>query len=829
MEAEEFKRTRVYVMGGRGYGKTTVINLLLDQMNPPSNRGDISVYTGRLFSDISKEGKVSADLQLDMWELPGGNLLKALYPILLTEPAIYLVLVTADTHDPDVEVLDICRNIMYKINKPRIIVILTKANSTTCNNANIGDLCRRIKERWNEFIVQYCKENTSCDRLTLNAEVICDAETQPALTENNCSLLVYPFNSSDTQVLQQLRTSLLICASGISSDEGYDFSIKPSLLRTIQFIQKKRKEQVLFATKRQFPDSDGDLTEKALTYLLKKDYVREVQSVPDNETAMVICVDPLAFSNLLVRSHLDSGGHVFRLEAGKFWPPNMDRKPPNPQVLADVLEYLQTNGTVPESFLPLLWKTPYIREDQILTTLGVMESLGLICYANSFGQAVDPTPDLEMPFFTYLSGSKIRHIMLMNKIPEDKPNLHWSENPHKGDFQITVHFCCPCGMPVGLVLRILALCLNITKPFIKYSYIWRQGVLIQLGHEVKVHVQAFTNELDFTARVVTDSYSDLKTATQVLWMTVAPCLLNLLRFLTSFPGLSTEAYLSFRGDPNFDEVFRRSSTDRRLTIDQLISKQLLQTESMSSRWLVPFRVDRSVTSFHTWLVFLMANRKDVLQMLAPEMLFPPASNTLPGIVSTERGPQKTKRKPSKVSWGIENEKTETKNNNSVINNIITTNNNSSNNTNMMQGTMVKSAPGHTEAISLSSPELASEKRSTHPSAGRNPASSSHQGTSKEFDEQIAFKVASSLSAAVLSASVARFMEEENSASHTWSPAQVLAVREIAQLSSSVWDGDMTKISSAITRAVAKSSKRDRKVAKPDHSPAIQSTRFCAIL
>ncbi|XP_021351000.1 uncharacterized protein LOC110448853 [Mizuhopecten yessoensis] len=652
--------------------------------------------------------------------------------------------------------------------------------------------------------------------LPLDPEVKCDEDLPPVATENNWSLLVQPFNSTDTQVLEQLRQSLLKCAAGICSDVGYDLTIKPTLLRTLQFVQRKRKERVVFVTKQQFPESNSYLTEQALSYLLKKDYVREFRFVPDDESSRVICVDSLAFSNLVVRSHLDAGGHVFRLEAGKFWPSNMDRTPPNPEVLARVLEQLQSSGMVPESFLPLLWNTPYIRQDHMYLTMGVMECLGLICHANTYGQALDPSPVLDMPFFNYLSGVRIRHVMLMNKLTEVKPVLHWTDNPHKGDFQITVHFCCPSGMPVGVVLRVLALCLNVTKPFTQYSHIWQQGVLIQLGHEVKIHVHAFTNELDFTARVVSDSYSDLKMATQVLWMTVAPCLGSLLELLSSFPGLAIETYLSFRGDPNFDEVFRRSSTDRRLTIDQLVSKQLLlHTESVSSKWLIPFKVDSSVTSFETWLAFLMANRKDVLQILAPDLLFPPDPNSLPVNVSTDNMPRKTTRKTSKVSWNIENKTNQTNNNNNSVA--------------RKQEALKETALCKADTPIITSVKLASETKSAHVSPTSNQTASSHQGVHPGFDEQIALKVASSLSAAVLSSSVARFMEEENTVRRTWSPAQVLAVREISRLSSSVWEGDMTKISSAISNAVANNQRSSDVKVSNGHSPAIHSTRFCVVL
>ncbi|XP_060066230.1 uncharacterized protein LOC132546528 [Ylistrum balloti] len=810
MEVEDCKRTRVYVMGGRGHGKTTVINLLLDQMNAPSDRGDISVYTGRLFTDTSKEERLGAELHMDMWELPGSKLLRALYPVLLTEPAIYLVLVTADTQDPDVEVLDICRYIMYKIHKPHIIAILTKTNLPSCQKINIGDICRRIKDRWNEVVGQYSQENTSCDRLASSEEVTGDEAKQPAITENNFSLLVHPFNSTDTQMLQQLRKSLLACASWICSDVGYDLSIKPRLLQTFQYIHKKNKEHLIFVTKEQLPYSYCNFTEQALNYLLKKDYVREFHITTQDEATTVFCVDPLAFSNLMLRSHLDAGGHVFRLEAGKFWPSNMNRTPPNPTVVAGVLENLQTSGMVPESFLPLLWNTPYIRMDQITLALGVMESLGLICHANTQGQAIDPTPELDMPFFTYLSGTSMRQIMLMNKLPETKPSLHWSENPHKGDFQISVHFCCKCAIPLGIVLRILALCLNLTRPFTQYSYVWQQGVLIQLGKEVRINVKGFTKELQFIARVVTDSYSDLKTATQVLWMTVAPCLVHLLNFLASLPGLVTEKYLSFRGDPNFDEVFRKSVTDRRLKIDQLVSKQLSQTESMSSKWLIPFKVDNSVTSFETWLAFLMANRNDVLQTLSPELLYPPDSNTRPGTISTENIPRKTTKKTCKVSWDIENKNTETKKSPNKTDPVT-------------QETVV--------TTSLHQTKLASrKKRRKHVLPIKHKVSPSHKGAVTGFDEETALKVASCISATVLSASVARFMEDENRVNSTWSPEQVLAVREISQLSSSVWEGDMTKFSAAISHAVEKNKQaNDIKAAKPDHSPTIQSTRFCVLL
>lgn len=46
------------------------------------------------------------------------------------------------------------------------------------------------------------------------------------------------------------------------------------------------------------------------------------------------------------------------------------------------------------------------------------------------------------------------------------------------------------------------------------------------------------------------------------------------------------------------------------------------------------------------------------------------------------------------------------------------------------------------------------------------------GTSVVFDQQIAYKVASSLSASVMTSGVAKFMEEENAMSKKWSPAQV---------------------------------------------------------
>ncbi|XP_069142124.1 uncharacterized protein [Argopecten irradians] len=588
METEEFKRTRVYVMGGRGHGKTTVINLLLDQMNPPSNRGDISVYTGYVVADNTKEG-----VYLDMWELPGGRLLKSLYPVLLTEPAIYLVLVTADTHDPDVDVIDTCQNIMFKVHEPHIIVILTKTDSTKCRNINIGDLCLRIKDKWNEFTIKCRREIVN--RSTLKAGIFPDTGAQFTVTGNSCSLVVHPFNASDSQ------------------------------------------------------------------------------------------------------------------------------------------------------------------------------------------------------------------------------SLHWSENPHKGDFQITVHFCCPCGMPIGLVLRILALCVNLNKPFTRYSYIWRHGVLIQLGHEVKIHIQAITNELDFTVRVVTDSYSDLKTATQVLWMTVAPSLVKLLRFFKCFPGLSTEVYLSFRGDPNFDEVFLRSTSDRRFTIDQLVSKQILRTELMSSRWLVPFKVNSTVKTFETWLEFLMTNRKDVLQILAPEMLYPLASNALPGIVRGDKNHRKAKQKTSKVTWDMDTKHTEPKNNNDSVNYSDSGGNNSKE---------VDKSPYHSNKTTSLPVRKISEKISK---CRKEQTSTSNSEADKLFDEHAALRVASSLAAAVLSASVVRYMEEENSIIHTWSSAQVLAVRDISQLSSSVWEGNMANISSAITHAVAKDTRCHTKASKLCHSPAIQSTKFCTIL
>ncbi|RUS85113.1 hypothetical protein EGW08_007118 [Elysia chlorotica] len=131
-----------------------------------------------------------------------------------------------------------------------------------------------------------------------------------------------------------------------------------------------------------------------------------------------VCVDPETFANMISACIIEDNKTTFRLEAGRFWPPESGFQPPEPSSLARVLEDIPGHGVIREAVLPLLWQDFGLSESQIQHCVSLLQHLGVFA---DHPTAHSDIAGLAMPDYLALSAVQCYTLVLMNLLPNTKP------------------------------------------------------------------------------------------------------------------------------------------------------------------------------------------------------------------------------------------------------------------------------------------------------------------------------------------------------------------------------------------------------------------------
>ncbi|KAK3780726.1 hypothetical protein RRG08_050691 [Elysia crispata] len=264
-----------------------------------------------------------------------------------------------------------------------------------------------------------------------------------------------------------------------------------------------------------------------------------------------ICVDPETFANMISACIIEDNKRTFRLEAGRFWPPESGFQPPDPASLARVLEDIPSHGVIREAVLPLLWQDFELSETQIQHCVALLQHLGVFM---DHQMAQTDIAGLAMPDYLGLSAVQCHTFVLMNLLPNIKPQLNWTSRPYKGDLQVCWKLQALASPPVSVLRRSLALLKGKYHQACLYSHMWRDGLLIKFD-EVNMCIELSTSGLDITARVNGDEPGVEHEAVARLWAHLVPAVVVLERVLhQELPGAVFNASLSVHGEVFFNMV-----------------------------------------------------------------------------------------------------------------------------------------------------------------------------------------------------------------------------------------------------------------------------------
>ncbi|XP_046356765.2 uncharacterized protein LOC124135459 [Haliotis rufescens] len=721
-------RVKMFVMGDVGCGKTSLVQSLIGptpKLNDnPTDGVKVELWYPFKTSKHNEnllDRKLSGEehhLIIEIWDMTGRQVCQHAHQMYLTRESIFLLLYNRVDHTSCDSVLPIYTSIQEAAPGSTVIIASTKADksppdgnrATLPSGEQILDSLRKSLDNWRFYVLKemdelkllsretHAKHPESANKSKKNDSRHRHSETNPALKSQMeaCESIlvkvkdvpskVYDVSSLDGQGLDELKTVIFRAALDPVKFPHLDRTIKPSTISLYDEILKLRERDLVLLTWGQFcdianqlsPDGDDTLEEdtaflQTIGGLLDFKMTPSISNTPDNPpsnipaagTGRFICIHPSVFANAVCCCLVDDDKKAFRFESCRFWPKDSGFKRPDPQVLCKVLESIPHEGLIRESLLPLLWQESNLYEDQILHLVRVFTYLGLFiryctCKANCEG--------LALPYYPHLSVQRCLYAVLLDLLPNNRPQLNWTPKPFKGDLQITIGYIFATGLPVGVAKQLLAHCQYVGQDTSSYRHMWKYGVLQRVGEAI-VCAEHDNTQFNISCRVNADEPGQEDSAVQLLWVSLSQFLLSLNKFLKFWPGLFYKMVIMPLGYQFYHE--EKVEHEQMVSLLRCLSYWLADKKysfkdgeverEIHLELLFPFRDCPTLHCVDDWLTFVLTKKHLVFPSEESNTIMEPNADTktalkINPLLLLSKGSMKLKSRKKKsveVKWKLD--------------------------------------------------------------------------------------------------------------------------------------------------------------------------------
>ncbi|XP_076448308.1 uncharacterized protein LOC143285020 [Babylonia areolata] len=520
-----------------------------------------------------------------------------------------------------------------------------------------------------------------------------------------------------------------------------------------------------------------------------------------------VCVHPALFATAICLCLVDDDKKSFRFEAGRFWPRDSGFKHPDPQVLCKVLEAIPQQGLLRECLLPLLWQDYPLSEAQVGHMLQVLQGEGLLA---EVCQQKRHCEGLALPRFPRLSVLRCHALPLLSPslLPDNRPQLNWTPKPFVGDIQVTWSFHVHAAH-TGLLQRLLAVVLFLSRDCSSYRHLWRHGVLVRVG-EATLCAEMLESEerVAVSCRVNADELGRERDAVRLLWVILTPFLFRLRHFLLRWPGLVLKERLRALGQQFYqageEEEEEKKEEEEGEKEAKVREEPEVEVSAALSLWqrrtcwsfvaedrerrlldialLFPFQPDPAVLSADGWLRLVMSKSDVILSgvdvIVTSPVPRPSREKSFKRLSMRSSVRHQRKKKSVEIKWQLQEEPN---------------NNNSGDDHD----------DDKTQAAGSSDPSSSSERQGARDSQPEDQAPA-RQVTVQELEAE-AVRLASGFVAAILASAVADYVAEEAGGGQYGrkqvSAAQTTAARLTADAAMAVLSGDIEGAANAVIDAV----------------------------
>ncbi|XP_064606069.1 uncharacterized protein LOC135470949 [Liolophura sinensis] len=447
-------------------------------------------------------------------------------------------------------------------------------------------------------------------------------------------------------------------------------------------------------------------------------------------------------------------------------------------------------------------------DEQMRYMLQVLTGTGLLVASEKSRSHCE---GLALPNFRSLIVTSQYYCPLSDKLPDCKPQLHWTPKPFKGDIQVGWRYKFLSGVPPLLMKRMMAVCRS-ASPDANYLHCWKFGVLLRMD-EVIICLTEEGQHFDICCRVNADDPGREDEAVQLIWAHLSPLLKSMSYLLASWRGLFTEIFLIPLGSQLFGGEKVEGETGLAL-LECLINWE--KGENICPRegenvpvldldLLFPFKDKQTYDSVDAFIDFLLANRPKILSTLKPT---PPYPRGLPVMTKIDTRPRKqrsSKKKKAEIKWDLSDSKSKA---DPVRNVSVTKASEESSKPAVQTAPPAEHKPPSPKPKAKGETEQETKSVDINANSKDGNTTTPMTGTGRFLNEEDEIKeanrVASGFVAAVMATAVAEFIASEFNDNHSYkqvtTAAQVAAAKMTAEAAMAAQTGDIDGAARAVIAA-----------------------------